>query len=313
MLAYGARLLCLSMATFLVAHLLLGAVAGAVAPAVVRIAQRRRSTAAARLLFAFRMMPFAGPLFLVAGICVPSFLWLEPAGAAEEVSAGLRMVAVLCAAMAIAPAVRSVRALVQSARFVRDGRRRGQRINVREFGTAWVVPDVRGVMLAGIVRPTVFLGPKVLSLSEEELAAALRHERAHARGLDNSKRLLFLLAPGPLFGSAALERAWSQFTEWAADDYATRGNAVESAVLASALVRVARLGTPPRPCALVTSLVESTVDLKARVDRLLEPPGYTEERHSRVPVAFAIAATAVFALYPATLRSAHSLLELLMR
>jgi Zn-dependent protease with chaperone function len=99
--------------------------------------------------------------------------------------------------------------------------------------------------LAGIVRPRLVISRGVLrALSAEELAAALRHERAHWTARDNLKRLCILLTPGilPFAGSSrTLERGWRKFAEWAADDRAVAGSARRSCALAAALVRVARM------------------------------------------------------------------------
>ena len=66
------------------------------------------------------------------------------------------------------------------------------------------------------------------TLSREEKEAALRHETAHRDSRDNLKKLLFLLSPDILpfaSGLKSLERGWSKFTEWAADDKAVSGDA----------------------------------------------------------------------------------------
>ena len=88
---------------------------------------------------------------------------------------------------------------------------------------AWIVEsDAPLLALGGIVRPRLVISRGVVgALSAEQLAAALRHERAHWASHDNLKRLCILLTPGilPFAGSSqTLERGWRKFTEWAADD-----------------------------------------------------------------------------------------------
>jgi Zn-dependent protease with chaperone function len=170
------------------------------------------------------------------------------------------------------------------------------------------------------MRPRLVVSRDVVrALSPGELAAALRHERAHQISRDNLKRLVMLLAPGilPFFrGYEVLERAWSKFTEWAADDTAVAGNPLRSLALAAALVRVARLGTSPQPSPLMTSLLGGAQDLSARVNRLLHP---APQRERTTPI-LAVSATLLLSaslvtvvFQPSTLQSVHQLLEHLIR
>ncbi len=88
--------------------------------------------------------------------------------------------------------------------------------------------------------------------------------------------------------------------------------------LASALVRVARLGsTAPTPV-LATSLMAEGADLSERVDRLLRPVPLASKQRDREPILTATAAllvaVAVIAAiaHPATLHAAHEGLEFLI-
>ena len=118
------------------------------------------------------------------------------------------------------------------------------------------------------------------------------------------------------FGS--LERAWSRFTEWAADDPATEGDPQRALSLASALVRVAKMGSKPQLGYLSCSLLGSDNDLSQRVDRLLRP-----QIKSRKPVrevvalltgagALVTSAIAVITLWPGSLALVHRALEQLV-
>ena len=81
---------------------------------------------------------------------------------------------------------------------------------------------------------------------------------------DNFKRLLLLLAPDALpflRGSAAVERAWLRFTEWAADDSAVNQDAACSLSLAEALVRVARLGVAAHASSLISHFVAANGEI----------------------------------------------------
>ena len=105
-----------------------------------------------------------------------------------------------------------------------------------------------------------------------------------------------------------------------ADDRAVAGDTRRSLSLASALVRIARLGSPARIAPLMASLLAVDDDLSARVDRLLRagPADATSRRPRRMALAAAATAAVislllVVMLQPATLSSVHHLLEHLIR
>jgi hypothetical protein len=173
--------------------------------------------------------------------------------------------------------------------------------------------------LAGVYRPRLMVSQGVLgALSAEQLAVALRHEEAHRGSRDNLKRLLLLLAPDgvPFVTNFSwLDREWSKFSEWAADDEAVQGDARRALSLAEALLRVARMGAGPQLSFLHTSLVAADEELSARVDRLLhlEPARFESLPWKRffTGASFLLlsASVATLMLLPATLSSVHRLLE----
>src|ERR1017187_10273537 len=70
-----------------VVHSVVGVVVAAGGGAAVRAARRMRPRLAGRFLLALRLLPAALGLFVVAALCVPSYLWLEPETNAEELGA----------------------------------------------------------------------------------------------------------------------------------------------------------------------------------------------------------------------------------
>ena len=307
-LPYLVRLAILSLACFFLLHMAFATGMNLLAPWVLGVAKRGKASSAPRLLLAARLFPSAAAVLVVAGVCVPSYLWLEPGATVEKVGLGCLAVALLSVVSWGISAGRGMRAIVLSLQYERHCRRLGRETTLAgETTRVCVIDGATGLFaLAGILRPKLVVSREVLqNLSAGELDAALRHERAHQTSRDNLKRLLLLLAPDifpfgtwgkmsscarvvnprkfapianrragsqpvPLLaGLESLERGWAQFTEWSADDRAVDGDSHRAVSLAGALVRVARMGAATQASPLMTSLVADDRDLEARVDRLL--------------------------------------------
>lgn len=324
-LPYLARLACLSLAAFFLVHAALGMAVSALTPWAVRFAARVAPAYGARVLLGLRLFPAGFGLFVVAGLCTPSYLWLEPKGAPEAM--GLACLAAASMGLIIwgRSLARATCAMARSARHIRQCRMRSREMRLPgERMAAWVVDGPAPcVMLAGVLRPRLVISRGVVAaLSAEQLSAAIRHERAHGISRDNLKRLLVLLAPGILPfvpGYRNLERAWQKTTEWAADDRAAAGKTRASLSLAAALVRVARLGSAVSTPVLATSLMAGGADLSERVDRLLGPARRTARRTRHEPILTASAgllltgALSAVLAHPVTLHSAHEFLEFLIQ
>jgi Zn-dependent protease with chaperone function len=320
---YKFRLLVLSLAAFFLVHVLVAALTLLLTPAAMAISKRLRPRPAARLLLGLRLFPAVFALIVVAGICVPSYLWLEPREGPEPMGWPCLAAAMLGGAVWIFSIARSLRAAARSVIHAQRCRRMGRR--TRLAGECiWMLEGAAPlVMLAGILRPRLVISRSVVSaLSSEQLAAVLSHENAHRSAHDNFKRLLVLLAPGVfpfVRGFGALEHAWAKVTEWAADDQAAAGDQHRSLTLAAALVQVARLGVPPALPSLANSLMANGLDLSMRVDRLLNPSPDTPRRGMArrwlVPCASLLAIGSLVALMaqPATLYAAHEALEAIIR
>ncbi|HLK66285.1 MAG TPA: hypothetical protein VKU19_22780 [Bryobacteraceae bacterium] len=317
-LSYVFRLLCLCLATFFLVNLVLGLAVRAATAAAVRWAERMPARAAAHWLLALRLAPPAIALFVVAALCVPSYLWLEPEAASEEIGVPCLLAAVLGAMVWILAMVRSVRIAARSSRYVDAFQRAGVQMKLRGCRLpVWMVGEgSASLMLAGVLRPRIFVAQRVMAaLTPEQFEAAVRHEVAHLQSHDNSKRVLLLFAPGllPFFrGLDSLETHWSRIAEWAADDRSVEGDAQRSLALASALVRVARLAPAACPVPMIASLFQEGRDLAARVDRLLNAaPVRSKRRFPMIPAGGAVllASLAAMILQPTTFHSVHRLLE----
>jgi Zn-dependent protease with chaperone function len=325
-LPYGARLASIAAASFFAVNLAAGVLSLALERMLRRRLQNCAPCRAAAIVLVLRLAPGAVALAAVVVLCVPSFLVLEPAGTSESANVVCLVMASLGIALTSGAAVRSVAAWMRSRR--RFPRSKGSR-EMLCLGTRRIsveIVDSRRPLLAmvGIARPRLVATRAVLrALKPAELDAALRHERAHAAFRDNSKRLLIAMAPdlipfAPRF--RALETSWARFAERSADDWAVAGSARRSVALATALVRVARLGTAA-PAPLTTSLLADAEDLEARVERLLRGPRPANPKadaqpSQRLPWLWALGSmvflAAIGATYPVLLTTVHELLERLM-
>jgi len=331
-LSYLPRLICLSFATFFLAWAAMESASLLMAPSALRFADRMSPRGAARFILVLRLLPCGLGGLVVFGLCIPSYLWLEPGVSHERVGIACVLAAMLGAAICAASVVRGIRALFGTFRFGNRCRRAGTITQISKDDASpvcLIAGDSPLLGITGVFCPCLIVSQGVLNaLSAEQLRVALRHEAAHVAFRDNLHRLLLLLTPRALpfrRGRQILDGGWDRFTEWAADDWAVGGDSRDSLALATALVRMARMGPAPRMAPLSMSLLDSDHDLSARVNRLLL------SRANRVPVesrksrlgsqvltppggtAFLIAGLlGAIIMHPATLYSVHSLLEKLI-
>ncbi len=322
-LPYLPRLFCLAMASFFLVHSVAAAIVSVYAPLAIGRAQGFTPRRAARFLLILRLLPFTLSVCVALGLCVPSYLWFEPESFDEPVGLACLLLAALCLAICGTAVSRTIRSAARSISFARQCRSSGHEMSVpAKFPPTFVVQASAPVLaLTGIVRSRVIISQRIFeALSAEELTVVLRHERAHRISRDNLKRLCIFLAPGmlPLLcGGRALERAWSTFAEYAADEEAVGGDVSRSLALASVLVRVARFGRMPGPLTMATPFLGEASDLAARVDRLLTGTRHFEPTRrmswrKAASVAIVAACLAAVVLQPATFRFVHSLLERLV-
>jgi hypothetical protein len=323
-LPYLLRLLCLCFASFFALNLAASLLVRISSKSALRFAESITPRGAARFLLALRLLPFALAVLFVVGLCVPSYLWLEPAATAERVGVFCVALGFLGAATWLISIARTAVSLIASFRHLLLCRSAGRETLIAWKSSLVLLVEVETPLLAlsGLLRPRLLISQSVLrNLSADELDAALSHELAHRASGDNAKRFLLLLAPDilpfvrPL---QSLEHCWSRFAEWSADDQATSGDPRRALSLAAALVRVARLGSSPPLPYLSTSLLACDRDLSARVDRLLHAMpiarAASEPAHRRLPTAGFLVAGCLAALLlaPSALSSVHELLELLI-
>jgi BlaR1 peptidase M56 len=324
-LPYTWRLVCLCCASFFVLHGVLAVATRLSVGMATRMAAGMKPSSAARFLFLLRISPTALSVFAVLVFCIPSYLWLEPEAAGEKFGFVCFLMAILGVGIWVLSITRAASAVYETVRYLRQCERHGHKIHVPgEPSPALLLADKAPVLaVAGVVHPRLVISKRVLlGLTAGQREAALRHEQAHRISRDNIKRLLILLAPDVLpFQHAfdSLERTWAKFTEWAADDQATQGDPDRALSLASALVRVAKMGSTPQLSYLVSSLVHDDHELSERVDRLLRPqPSPSKPAEVLAPFltstgALLAGAATLVLLWPGTLSLVHQVLERLVR
>jgi len=272
----------------------------------------------ADFLFALRTFPLVAAAVITAAFTVPSFLLLEPR-AIDEPMGGIPLILGFCGAgLGIFGAVNVAIAMRKASRTISTWTRDAQPVDSSApVPVLRISPLVPAMTAAGIVRPTVLLSRAAESmLTANELQTALNHEVAHLRRLDNLKKLLLRFVAFP--GMSALEAAWLEAAEMAADDAAV-SNAAEALDLAAALIKLSRLGPVETPVDLTAALVHSAASvMNARVQRLI---AWGDERLAS-PQRFspwyglcaALATVAVFAVtYSQLLAHVHTATEWLVR
>lgn len=268
-------------------------------------------------LFALRMLPLTAAATVTVFLTVPSFLLLEPRSIKEPVGGIPVALGIFGAALGISGTVKATLALRRARHTIAEWAREAQPLT-----TSASVPVLRmarsvpAMIAAGIFRPRVMVsGAAEAMLSAHELKSALCHEVAHVRRHDNLKKLLLRFVTFP--GMAALEAAWLDATEMAADDAAV-ANAGEALDLAAALIKLSRLGPVESPVDLTAALVRSPASaMNARVERLLawsDECGVQRQHTSWYSVLAMLAAAAAFAVtYGQLLVRVHAATEWLIR
>lgn len=306
MIAYLARLAFLSFACFFLVNFGGGVVAAVLTPRAIAKARSMRASSAARFLLAVRLAPSFAALFAVVAMCIPSYLWLEPASTSE----GFGIFCSIAAALGLGVIVRS---LGRAAGAIRRSRRLDS-----GGGDEISIIDTPGALMAstGLLRPRVLVSRAAVdSLTAEQFDAAVRHERAHFTARDNLKRLFLVTAPEILpflARESRLDREWAKFSEWSADDRAVCGEMDRAISLAEALVQLARMRAPSDLPPLATSLLADPAGLSIRVERLLYGIAVAEPPRNPLRTACLIGASTLGCgalANPATLAAVHDLLE----
>ena len=269
----------------------------------------------ARIFFLLRTLPLTAGLSL-ALLLAASFLRHEPRQTSETPGILLILSAVSGIALAIALAVRAVRLGVRAVWFTRLLKHCRQS-TVGDM-PAWVI-DTRYPVAAvlGVFRPRLLVSSRILrECTNDEIAAIVAHERAHIRHNHNLVRAAMVALPDPLgrFGAGArLERAWGLAAEQAADGESAGASEQRRAVLADALIRVARMAQGVPPDWMPALAFYQGHDLQLRVQALLERPASRASSSRTVPLVAILGAAAFFAWLNVNSDALHRGLEWMVR
>jgi len=272
----------------------------------------------ADLLFALRTLPLAISLAVTFTFTVPSFIVLEPHAIREPVGT-IPVVLGLCGLVLVLLGILNATAAGLGASrtiatWVADGLLVNRERSVPVLRISRVVPALTA---AGIFRPLVLMSDAVEAvLSASELQSALRHELEHVRRRDNLKKLLLRSVGFP--GMDALEMAWLQATEMAADDAAV-STASQALDLAAALIKVSRLSTLPSAPDITTTLVHAPLaSVNARIERLIAWKGQQQKPTLAISPLYTVCVmvttvAAVAVTYSQALVRVHTATEWLVR
>lgn len=306
------RTVVLALAWFVVVN----AAASVVSWSLGRLLPALRQGERPHLLLLVRLFPAVASLGFVAGIFLPSHWAMEPRDANETL--GLAWYG-----LAAAGALLLGRSAACAASVSRTGRRlrAGERRSTVAIADVHEVDGVPGVSLAGVFRTRVLIGPAITRcLSAAELEVAIAHELAHRDEFDNLARWGMRCAPdfvGYTAVARRLEEAWHAAAEARADARAIGGDSVRAVHLASALVKVARLGTDRAapPLSTVWSTLHDAALLEWRVRRLVSgivpANGPRRSRALAVAVLFTILLAAALTLSGTVHRLTEMLVNLL--
>jgi len=217
-------------------------------------------------LFALRIFPIAASAFMTLFFAMPAF-FVHEGGMDEDL--GTLMFGLGALLLLTAGCVRVVAGHYRASSMINGWLEESKVLNSSPPAPTFCAKrSFPPLLLYGINTPKVLVSEAAVALlSPEELAVAIRHEISHLRSRDNLKKLLMHGSPFP--GMGALENAWQERKELAADEAAVLSSE-DGLNLATALVKLCSLAHTHEPPAFATAgLLEPTVLVDLRVRRLL--------------------------------------------
>jgi len=244
--------------------------------------RKKSARVRADILFAMRACPPTIAMISVGFFLIPSYVGYEPYSTNEVVSKKLAALAILSTGGVLFAVWRGLRSWFATRSLLREWLAVADQITLAGVSIpAYRIPHSFPIIaVVGTIRPRLFVAEQVQStLSDEELIAAIAHERGHLTARDNLKRSLLRVCRDVLMivpCGRALDRAWADSAEAAADEYAAQQSSETALDLASALIGIARMvptGKRTRLPAAAFILGDDTTGVRARVKRLIALAG----------------------------------------
>lgn len=268
----------LLLAFLLALNIIISAVTSVVWRIVEKPMQNRSARARTRVIFALRVFPFIFALSCVCGFLVPAYLLFEPHAPNETVTAKIIFPALISMIGMSIAFFRVFGTWWRTRRLVKSWLKHAEPIHIENFPLPVYRIDHPFPLIAvvGAFRTKLFIAELIFaSLDDRELAAAVNHEYGHLESYDNLKRTLLRICRDLLVFplGRALDKAWAENAEAAADEYAAEKGGNPAALnLAAALIKIARIApkdaSPVMP--LSASLIgNQTADVTWRVRRLV--------------------------------------------
>jgi Zn-dependent protease with chaperone function len=234
----------------------------------------------AQLLFLWRLFPLSLAILITAAFAVPSFLLLEPRAIVEPIGSAPIVLALFGTALAALGLGNAALSWSRACSTVSSWTSAAEPVQcVASVPVLRIQRSIPPLTAAGLLSSKILLsGSAEFLLNGNELRTALNHEIAHIRRRDNLKKLLLRFVPFP--GMRALEVAWLEASEMAADDAAVSSTA-DALDLAAALIKLSRLNPAESASDLTAALLQGhAAIIHARVERLISWTGEAQRPSS---------------------------------
>ncbi len=278
---------------------------------------RKPTVKSANFLFGLRILSFTVSAGVAVFFTFPSFWLMERASLDED--AGTFALAACSILILGAGLFRVLQARARTKCAVKMWSLGTSKLGGRSIGSGTDTPPLSAsngapaLILVGIRKPKVMVSDMAaIVLSERELQVAVRHELAHQHSWDNLKKVLISATPFP--GMSALENAWREAAEVAADDaaVASRRDALD---LAAALIKLSRSSKQWFAPVLASELLNGSSSIGLRVERLLQWRMTGRRLRRTWPWTLLVLLTAIVCIgsnYGPTLVLTHRLTEILV-
>jgi hypothetical protein len=287
-LSYTTRVICVASIAMGTTHLFFHFLLRALLRIFMQMLDRHNARLQERFTFAIMLAPTLGALLLTFMLIVPAFVLHETDHRNEAAGIVCIFSAVAVWAWYAITPIRSARIIGKTFLFQRSMKAIGSTTVVSEQATSTTIVPTDKPLLAvvGLFHPRILLSKQLVdssALAPEMLQVALRHERAHIFQHDNWKLLIASLVPQVpvlrLTSNASRPPSfydlWRRYSEWAADDEATEGNAEQALLLADSLIFFARSSGGPLQGIIATGLSGHDRELTMRIQRLLSVKNHT--------------------------------------